>query len=62
MTLRKAISLALYLAMMAGGLWVICVWLAFGGRGIALIAGTFLAGLGVYLLWIDFLSPSRDRT
>jgi len=68
MTLRKAISLIFYLAMIVGGLWVTLKWLDSGGRGIALMAGGFLAGFGAYLLWIDLsdlagnaLDPLRSR-
>jgi hypothetical protein len=36
-------------------------WLVLGGRGIIFRAGGFLALFGLYLLWIDFLSPNRER-
>lgn len=59
--MRKAFSLAMYLAMIAAGSWVTYDWLTFGGRGILFKAGSFLAVFGAYLLWIDFLSPNRER-
>jgi hypothetical protein len=59
--MRKAFSLAMYLAMVAAGSWVTYDWLTFGGRGILFKAGSFLAVFGAYLLWIDFLSPNRER-
>jgi hypothetical protein len=59
--IRKALLLLFYLLMIGIGCWATYHWLVLGGRGIVLKAGFFLAGLGVYLLWIDFLSPSRQR-
>jgi hypothetical protein len=59
--MRKSLSLILYLAMMIGGSWATYEWLALGGRGIAFKFGGFVALFGAYLLWIDFLSPSRER-
>jgi hypothetical protein len=59
--MRKACTLTFYLAMIAIGLWVTYDWVFLGGRDILFRAGSFLALFGAYLLWIDFLSPSRKR-
>jgi len=59
--MRKTISLVFYLTMVAGGSWATYQWLVLGGKGIAFRAGAFLALFGVYLLWLDFLSPNRER-
>jgi hypothetical protein len=32
-----------------------------GGRGVIFKAGGFLALFGLYLVWIDFLSPNRGK-
>jgi hypothetical protein len=57
--MRRAITLGLYVLMIAAGAWLTYHWLVHGGRGIVFMAGIFLAGFGLYLLWIDFLSPDR---
>lgn len=59
--MRKAIALLLYLAMVSAGAWCAYEWLVLGGRGIVFRMGGFLALFGLYLLWIDFLSPNRER-
>jgi len=59
--MRWVFTLIFYLAMIAAGSWVTYDWVVFGGRGILFKAGSFLAVFGAYLLWIDFLSPSRER-
>jgi hypothetical protein len=58
---RRAIALLFYFAMIAVGIWCAYEWLVLGGRGIIFRAGGFLAFFGLYLLWIDFLSPNRER-
>ena len=58
--MRKVITLTLYLAMILGGSWATYEWLILGGRGFAFKVGAFLALFGAYLLWTDFLSPSRE--
>ena len=57
--MRKFIVLALYLVMIAAGTWAMYDWLL-GGHGVLLAGGASLAAFGVYLLWMDFLSPSRE--
>ena len=59
--MRKAIMLIFYLLMVGAGSWTAFEWLVLGGKGIALKAGCFLAAFGLYLMWIDFLSPSKGR-
>jgi hypothetical protein len=59
--MRKVLALILYLAMIAGGSWVILNVMMNGGRGILFMAGGFPALFGAYLLWIDFLSPNRGK-
>jgi hypothetical protein len=59
--MRKALTLMFYLAMIAFGSWVTYDWITFGGRGILFKASSFLTLFGAYLLWIDFLSPSREK-
>jgi hypothetical protein len=60
--MRKAVTLILYFAMIVIGSWATYEWLVLGGRGIAFKLGGFLAVFGAYLLWADFLSPSRERS
>ena len=59
--MRKLLMLIFYLAMLGVGLWTVYGWLTYDGSksSIVIVAGGFLAGLGAYLLWIDFLSPDR---
>jgi hypothetical protein len=57
--MRRLITLVLYLATISFGAWATYEWLVLGGRGIAFTAGGFLAAFGIYLLWIDFISPGR---
>ena len=59
--MRKTITLLFYLALVGGGAWCAYEWLVLGGRGIIFRMGGFLALFGLYLLWIDFLSPNRER-
>jgi hypothetical protein len=58
--MRKFIALIFYLLMITAGSWALYDWLVLGGRGILLKAGGFLAAFGLYLLWLDFLSPNRE--
>ncbi len=58
-TLRRAICLVLYLTMIAGGGVPLYGLLVLGGSARLAGAGACLAGLGLYLLWIDFLAPQR---
>jgi hypothetical protein len=59
--MRKTITLLLYLAMIVAGAWGAYEWLVLGGRGIIFRVSGFLTLFGLYLLWIDFLSPNRER-
>ena len=59
--MRKTISLIFYVLMIGAGSWAAYEWIVLGGRGIAFKAGGFLALFGAYLVWIDFLSPNRER-
>jgi hypothetical protein len=59
--MRKAITLVLYLVMIIGGGWAVYEWLMLGGKGIALKLGAFPALFGIYLLWMDFVSPDREQ-
>ena len=47
--------------MMTAGSWAAYEWLVLGGKGIVFKAGGFLTLFGIYLFWIDFLSPDRER-
>lgn len=59
--MRKLLTLLFYLAMVGGGSWAVYEWIVFGGRNIVLKAGIFPALFGAYLIWMDFLSPNRER-
>jgi hypothetical protein len=59
--MRKTLVLVLYLLMISAGSWATYEWLVLGGRGIMFRAGAFLALFGAYLVWMDFLSPNRER-
>ena len=58
--MRKFVALIFYLLMIAVGSWAIYHWLALGGKSIVLMGGASLAVFGVYLLWMDFVSPNRE--
>jgi hypothetical protein len=60
--MRKTLQLILYVLMIVAGSWFTYDWLIFGGRGVLFMAGGFLGVFGAYLLWIDFLSPHRERS
>jgi hypothetical protein len=59
--MRKAVTLGFYLLMMGVGAWSLYEWLALGARGIIFKAASFLILFGAYLVWMDFLSPNRER-
>jgi hypothetical protein len=59
--MRRIVCLALYLAMVVVGFGLFLAFLMSGGRGIIFIAGGFLAAFGMYLIWIDFLSPNTEH-
>ena len=59
--MRKIFSLIFYLSMIGVGSWATYEWLVLGGRGFMFKAGAFLALFGAYLVWMDFLSPNRER-
>ena len=58
---RKLILLTVYCSMIVVGLVMTFHWLAGGAKGIIFKAGGFLALLGAYLLWDDFLNPKREK-
>jgi hypothetical protein len=58
--MRKWIALAFYLALVGVGLWCAYEWLVLGGKGIAFKLDAFPALFGLYMLWTDFFSPSRE--
>jgi CDP-diglyceride synthetase len=59
--MRKLLSLIFYLAMICLGAWAVYEWLVLGGKGIVFKAGGFVAVLGLYMIWIDFISPSPEQ-
>lgn len=59
--MRKTVTLAFYLLLIGVGSWGLYEWLVLGGRGVIFKAGGFLALFGAYLVWMDFLSPNRER-
>lgn len=59
--MRKFILLVVYLLMIAAGSWAMYDWLVLGGRGRLVKGMSLLAGLGLYLVWMDFLSPNREQ-
>lgn len=59
--MRKFILLLIYLLMIAAGSWAMYDWIVLGGRGRLVMGVSLLAALGLYLLWIDFLSPNREQ-
>jgi hypothetical protein len=59
--MRKTITLAFYLLVIGVGVWCLYEWLVLGGRGVIFKVGGFLALFGAYLVWIDFMSPNRER-
>lgn len=58
--MRNVVVLAFYLSLVVLGSWAVYEWLVLGGRGIIFKAGGFLAVFGLYLIWLDFLSPDRE--
>jgi CDP-diglyceride synthetase len=59
--MRKVLTLVFYLVMVGIGSWAVYEWLVLGGRNVIFKAGGFLALFGAYLIWMDFLSPNRER-
>jgi hypothetical protein len=59
--MRKAVTLGFYLLLIGVGAWGLYEWLILGGRGIIFKAAGFLLLFGAYLVWVDFLSPNRER-
>ncbi len=59
--IRRLLSLLFYLLMIGIGCYATYYWLVLGGSSLVFKAGGFLALFGIYLLWIDFLSPTRQR-
>ena len=60
--MRRTILLVFYLLMIGLGAWAAYEWLVLGSKNIVLRAGCFLAAFGLYLLWLDFVSPSREQS
>lgn len=58
--MRKIFTMGFYLLMIGVGALGLYEWLVLGGRGIIFKAAGFLLLFGVYLVWIDFLSPNRE--
>jgi hypothetical protein len=58
--MRKWVALGFYLAMIGLGGWCTYEWLVLGGRGIMFKTGAFVAISGLYLLYSDFMSSSRE--
>ena len=54
--MRKAFALAFYVCMIAAGGWMLSGM--FGGRvrGLVAVTALFLIGLGITLIWTDFIS------
>ena len=59
--MRRIVCFVLYLAMVVVGSALFFAFLMSGGRGIIFVAGGFLAAFGMYLIWIDFLSPNTKH-
>lgn len=61
--MRRAIALILYLALIVAGLYF-NLWIyqtQTGARFSVLMVGSFLILVGGYMLWINFLSPNREK-
>jgi len=61
--MRRAIALILYLALIIAGLYF-NLWIyqtQTGARFSVLMVGSFLILFGGYMLWINFLSPNREK-
>jgi hypothetical protein len=59
--MRRMICFILYVAMILIGSGTVLAFLMNGGRGVIFMAGGFLAAIGAYLMWTDFLSPGTER-
>ena len=60
--MERFIGLPFYFASIVVGIYF-TVWSYIYGKGIfALTAGLFLILFGGYLVWLDFLSPNRERS
>jgi CDP-diglyceride synthetase len=58
--MRRAITFGFYLLMVAVGAWLTYEWFVLRSRGLVFVSGGFLTLFGAYMLWTDFLSPSRE--
>jgi hypothetical protein len=60
--MRRAISLILYLLIVAAGAWILARFFnGPGGRVLVPATGLFLVALGSYLIWHDFIGPKEKR-
>jgi hypothetical protein len=53
----KSTNLILYVALIVLGLWGTYDWLVLDRPN----KGIFITPIAIWLLWVEFLSPSRDR-
>jgi hypothetical protein len=59
--MERFIALAFYLALIVVGFYF-DIWIYRPGYGFSvLVEGTFLILFGGYLVWLDFLSPDREK-
>jgi cell division protein FtsW (lipid II flippase) len=60
-TMEQFIALAFYLALIVVGFYF-DIWVYQPDLGFSvLVEGTFLIMFGGYLVWLDFLSPDREK-
>lgn len=58
----RVVALIFYSALVAAGLYF-SIWIYEpGGSFAVLVEGTFLILFGGYLFWLDFFSPSREKS
>jgi hypothetical protein len=59
--MERIVALPFYLALVVVGLYF-TIWIYQPGDGYFVLAeGIFLILFGGYLVWLDFLSPNRER-
>jgi hypothetical protein len=58
--MRKILTLLFYILMVVSGASVAAHVILYGGRGLGLLVGGFLAIFGGVLIWTDYFSSNAD--
>jgi hypothetical protein len=59
--MRRTFAFCFYASLIVAGSWILYGGLVERSKGFVLLVGAFLLIFGAYLIWIDFLEPSRSK-